>query len=187
MKRFFLISLCLFITHFAVSDVMMWMVATDKIITPGVVDGVTVQPAEQYSFLNAARVMCQDLNGNRSYLDILARTSSGELIKVGDFVKSAEAGITWFLELNPSDYTGYSFALELGVYENDSWNMTYLISTPYDFAELRAKYMTDWAGVDGAQAWKPTAFTAVPEPTGGMLLLVGGALLLLRRKRHYLR
>lgn len=31
--------------------------------------------------------------------------------------------------------------------------------------------------------WTPTAFTAVPEPSGALLFLVGGALLMLRRSR----
>lgn len=31
--------------------------------------------------------------------------------------------------------------------------------------------------------WSPTSFTAVPEPTSGLLLLIGGALLALRRKQ----
>ena len=32
--------------------------------------------------------------------------------------------------------------------------------------------------------WVPTEFTAVPEPTSGLLLLIGGALLALRRRRR---
>ena len=32
--------------------------------------------------------------------------------------------------------------------------------------------------------WSPTSFTAVPEPTSGLLLLIGGALLALRRRRR---
>lgn len=32
--------------------------------------------------------------------------------------------------------------------------------------------------------WSPTEFTAVPEPTSGLLLLIGGALLALRRRRR---
>ncbi len=181
MKRFFLVNFFLVVAHFAVADVMMWAVAEDKTITPGVVNGETVQPAEHYSFLNAARVVSQDASGNQTYLTISARSSSGSLVDVGDFAKSADSGITWFLELNPQDYAGCSFALELGVYENDAWNMTYLVSTPIKFLELQTRYVRDWNGIDGAAVWKPSAFTAVPEPTSGMLLLIGGALLLLRR------
>ena len=33
------------------------------------------------------------------------------------------------------------------------------------------------------QIWTQTSFTAVPEPSSGLLLLVGGGLLLLRRRR----
>ena len=35
----------------------------------------------------------------------------------------------------------------------------------------------------GYSSWSPTSFTAVPEPTSGLLLLIGGALLALRRKQ----
>ena len=35
----------------------------------------------------------------------------------------------------------------------------------------------------GSDYWSPTSFTAVPEPTSGLLLLIGGALLALRRKQ----
>jgi hypothetical protein len=34
------------------------------------------------------------------------------------------------------------------------------------------------------QAWSPSSYTVVPEPSGGILLLIGGALLALRRKRE---
>lgn len=33
------------------------------------------------------------------------------------------------------------------------------------------------------QIWTQTSFTAVPEPSSGLLLLVGGGLLLLRRRK----
>ena len=48
------------------------------------------------------------------------------------------------------------------------------------------KHITAWEHdyPSYGQAWSPSSYTVVPEPSGGMLWLIGGALLALRRKRE---
>lgn len=98
---------------------------------------------------------------------------------------------SWGLEIDGyADMTGmdatYSFAIELGNYnENAEW-VAIVTSTPQSYTSLKDHIGSfnaerEWAG-DAGSAWH-TSY-AVPEPSGGLLMLLGGALMALRRRRN---
>ena len=86
-----------------------------------------------------------------------------------------------------SGYTGaeYSFAVELGNWQDDSW--TIMASSGYvtfDTLKNDMHHVYNWTNIGSniAMPWLPS-FT-VPEPCSGLLLLLGGGLLALRRRRR---
>ena len=85
----------------------------------------------------------------------------------------------------------YSFIVEIGNVSWDessgvaSWVETVAESAAASYSSLYdANYISGTFDVNPpGGAWKQIEFTAVPEPSSGLLLLVGGGLLLLRRRR----
>ena len=92
--------------------------------------------------------------------------------------------IDGYADMTGKDAT-YSFAIELGNYnENAEW-VAIVTSAPQSYTSLQNHIGSfnaeqEWAGGAGS-AWQ-TSY-AVPEPSGGMLMLLGGAFLALRRRR----
>ena len=78
----------------------------------------------------------------------------------------------------------FSFIVELGnIDSSDNWT-TVATSAAATYSSLAANiHQTFDINPGQTTAWTPTAFTAVPEPSGGLLTLMGAALLALRRKR----
>ena len=86
----------------------------------------------------------------------------------------------------------YSFIVEIGNVSWDessgvaSWVETVAESAAATYSSLYdAKYIANSFDTNppSGQIWTQTSFTAVPEPSSGLLLLVGGGLLLLRRRK----
>ena len=78
----------------------------------------------------------------------------------------------------------YSFIVELGnIDSSDNWT-TVATSAATAYSDL-GDYIHQTFDINPGQlaVWTPTQFTAVPEPSGGLLTLMGVALLALRRKR----
>jgi len=83
----------------------------------------------------------------------------------------------------------YSFIVELGNIvwsadgEDGTWT-TLAQSTPSSYSSLGA-FITSAGSLGTPQisAWAPSTFTAVPEPSGGLMMALGIALLALRRGR----
>ena len=78
----------------------------------------------------------------------------------------------------------FSFIVELGnIDSSDNWT-TVATSAAKAYSDL-ADYIHQTFDINPGQlaVWTPTQFTAVPEPSGGLLTLMGVALLALRRKR----
>ena len=99
---------------------------------------------------------------------------------------------------NQSPVTGYAsgspeytFIVEIGNVSWDegsgaSWVETVAESAAASYSSLYdAGYIANSFDMNppSGQIWTQTSFTAVPEPSSGLLLLVGGGLLLLRRRR----
>ena len=78
----------------------------------------------------------------------------------------------------------YSFIVELGNIVNDEWT-TIATSDARSYSSLQNDYIHPTYDMtpSALQIWTPTSFTAVPEPSGGLLTALGLALLALRRKR----
>ena len=78
----------------------------------------------------------------------------------------------------------YSFTVELGnIDSSDNWT-TVAYSATATYSSL-ADYIHQTFDINPGQTavWTPTSFTAVPEPSSGLLTLIGFAFLALRRKR----
>ena len=78
----------------------------------------------------------------------------------------------------------YSFIVELGnIDSSDNWT-TVATSAAKAYSDL-GDYIHQTFDINPGQiaVWTPAQFTAVPEPSGGLLTLMGVALLALRRKR----
>ena len=78
----------------------------------------------------------------------------------------------------------FSFIVELGnIDSSDNWT-TVATSAAKAYSDL-ADYIHQTFDINPGQlaVWTPTQFTAVPEPSGGLLTLIGFAVLALRRKR----
>lgn len=78
----------------------------------------------------------------------------------------------------------YSFIVELGnIDSSDNWT-TVATSASATYSSLGA-YIHQTFDINPGQiaVWAPTMFTAVPEPSSGLLTLLGFAFLALRRKR----
>ena len=78
----------------------------------------------------------------------------------------------------------YSFIIELGnIDSSDNWT-TVATSASVAYSSL-GNYIHEAFDINPGQTaiWSPTSFTAVPEPSGGLLMTMGLALLALRRKR----
>ena len=88
---------------------------------------------------------------------------------------------------NIGDYTqgSYTFAIELGNYNNSTWNVM-AVSESYTYQDLISRdiYNHISAGdlsLPGYMAWTGGAYV-VPEPGGGLMLLIGVGVLALRRR-----
>ena len=78
----------------------------------------------------------------------------------------------------------FSFIVELGnIDSSDKWT-TVATSAATAYSDL-GDYIHQTFDINPGQlaVWTPAQFTAVPEPSGGLLTLMGVALLALRRKR----
>lgn len=88
-----------------------------------------------------------------------------------------------------SDYAGYSFYIELSNYsEATDTNVGVARSTTFDSSSFgnalqdAVNFNANWSSINAVGS--SLAFTAIPEPTSGLMLLVGAAILGLRRKRQ---
>lgn len=92
-----------------------------------------------------------------------------------------------YANLGTTDYTGYSFYIEL-VNRVDSTDTGIARSDAISYSNLGSalqnavEFNNNWSSINALGA--SATFTAIPEPTSGIMLLVGAAILGLRRKRQ---
>ena len=100
------------------------------------------------------------------------------------------AGVPTGLQSPVGEYAAgspeYSFIIELG---NVTWDgqslswVTTAASAATAYSSLGDSIGTDFdLNPQTITIWKPTSYTAIPEPSSGLLALIGGALLALRRR-----
>ena len=182
-------------------DILYWMVGSDATVEK---DGATTSVAsffENYgapadsAFAARVRVTGGDIqDGQDVFLDLYI-PGYGPDVGGGEYgVEFSDAGGYWGAGVptgnqSPSgDYSAgtpeYSFIVELGnIDSSDNWT-TVATSAAATYSSL-GNYIHQTFDINPGQiaVWSPSMFTAVPEPSSGLLTLIGFAFLALRRKR----
>ena len=112
------------------------------------------------------------------------------VVEFGDAGGYWGAGVPTGNQSPSGDYSAgtpeYSFIVELGnIDASDNWT-TVATSATKTYSELAsAQYIHQTFDLNPSTlaVWTPIVFTAVPEPSGGLLTALGLALLALRRKK----
>ena len=179
-------------------DILYWMVDSNATVEK---DGVTTSVASFFGAPQdsafAARVRVTGGNiqeGQDVFLDLYI-PGYGLDVGGGEYgVEFSEVGGYWGAGVptgnqSPSgDYSAgmpeYSFIVELGnIDSSDNWT-TVATSAAATYSSL-GDYIHETFNINPGQiaVWAPSTFTAVPEPSSGLLTLIGFAFLALRRKR----
>ena len=172
------------------SEFLLWMVESPDVVKDGVT--MTFAGFSALNEVNSARVAVSggDLSGD-TYLNIYT-TADGKTWTVSDspYMEVTAAGLAGPIWSGLGAYGGessvYSFTIELGNYDltSDAWTVLARSETA-SYQKLRDEWSTNTSVLDvpGTIEWTGGAYTAVPEPSGGMLFLLGGMILALRRRR----
>ena len=182
-------------------DVLYWMVDSSATVEK---DGVTTSVSsffdnyaapEGSAFAARVRVTGGDIqDGQDVFLDLDipgygVDTGNGDLgVEFGDAGGYWGAGVPTGNQSPSGDFSAgtpeYSFIVELGnIDSSDNWT-TVATSASATYSSL-GDYIHQTFDINPGQiaVWAPSTFTAVPEPSGGLLVLIGTALLALRRKQ----
>ena len=184
---------------FADEDVLYWMIDSSAEVTK---DGVTstvgsffdnYEAPEGSAFAARVRVTGGNITED-TFLDLYVPgygvdEGGGEWgVEFGDAGGYWGAGVPTGNQSPISAYSAgspeFSFIVELGnIDSSDNWT-TVATSAAKAYSDL-ADYIHQTFDINPGQlaVWTPTQFTAVPEPSGGLLTLMGVALLALRRRR----
>ena len=180
-------------------DVLYWMVDSSATVEK---DGVTTSVSsffdnytapEGSAFAARVRVTGGDITQD-TFLDLYIPnygidTGNGDIgVLFSDAGGYWGAGVPTGNQSPSGDYSAgtpeYSFIVELGnIDSSDNWT-TVATSAAKAYSDL-GDYIHQTFDINPGQiaVWTPTQFTAVPEPSGGLLTLMGVALLALRRRR----
>ena len=181
------------------SDVLYWMIdGTAEVTQDGATKTVneffsSYEAGEGSAFAARIRVTGGDITED-TFLDLYI---PGYGVGAGEFgVEFSSVGGYWGAGIpsgnqSPSgDYSAgtpeYSFIVELGnIDSSDNWT-TVAKSAAATYSSL-GDYIHQSFDVNPSSVaiWTPTAFSAVPEPSCGLLTAMGLALLALRRKRFF--
>ena len=186
-------------------DYMKWMVDPSSISSATSVDShitggnATVALANMKNYQYAALVASDSQSHSpdaNTWSVAVYNTSTAQSSYVGDasdaapvLAKSVFAdGSTIALANIGSDYSSKYFYIELFdaagqlVGYSEAISGSDLLVTGSELAKYKetSRFAADWANTS---AWDGGKFTAVPEPTGGLMILLGAGLIGLRRKK----
>ena len=173
---------CLSLHAEGIGEVLWWMVEEDDENPQRVVDWYGTPATISEIGADSARLRAQDASGTVTYLDFYVLDPD-----TGEFEQwpgQEGAGIPVWAYADVGGMESYSFAVELGNWENGEWVKTLVTSETIPYDNLRS-HIKEWDGIESIDsfAWIPAAY-AVPEPSSGLLVLLGGALMALRRRRN---
>ena len=170
------------IASVASADILFWQVNSDVTI-----EGDTTKVGSTWNYASLYAVDSTDAIVSSAPFTSYTWDSTGDissgttLIGKDAFDPSAYANIG-------NDYTGYSFYIELinvvgdtetGIARSEKIGASDLSNAIRSTADFNA----GWSSIN-AMGSSSLTFTAIPEPTSGLMLLVGAAILGLRRKRQ---
>lgn len=132
------------------------------------------------------RVRWDDVQDGTYGFLTLYNTDGDSVIKM-DGADGVQINNEYFADVTRFSAATYTFAIELGNYENGSWVQTKAVSEPQTYASLlQAGYIQSYggAGAAGSHYWSPLNYSVVPEPSSALLFLFGACSLSLRRRRN---
>ena len=181
----------------AEEGVLYWMIDSTATVTPeGGGDAVGMQTffstyegaAEGSWFAARVRVTGGDIQSD-TFLNLYA--GGGASLSGEDGLEFDTVGGYWGAGVpagnqSPLGVFGspeYSFIVEIGNVTDDSWTTVAQSAASTYSSLVNSIRQTFDLGPQNVVIWTPTSFTAVPEPSSGLLMAVGLALLALRRGR----
>ncbi len=185
----------------AAEDYVLWFMVDDTAEIDG--DNILDYNDSNTPGINAARLHVTG-DGVNTYLNLAYLSENGQSLEYFSAEDGAPAIATqlvlideescstgWTLGSLLKSGTGtgsfaqFRFAVELGYVDLKTAEWTAIASSEADYSEVQSHITAVENSIVATQvtAWTPTAFTSVPEPTGGLLVLVGAAILSLKRKR----
>lgn len=164
------------------------------LLTLALVAGASfVQAADTYMYWMLDTTPTAGTPSGATYQDYYARVKVGDGstylnfyeggVSAGDTLYAEASAIPYQMLLTGTDYANKSFVIEL--WNDDAWTAGSEASfrTELAWADV-SKYITTGSAEHITPGMVPLSnFTAVPEPTSGMMLLFGAVLLGLKRKK----
>ena len=174
MKRFLLIASAILISHAASAAYLYWQVSDED------VDAYTASAPDGYSLGQGAYAMLKSSDG----------ATIGTTYGADGAVPEGKASINQAYYTDVGTDAGYSYYVEL--YNSDNYviaRSAAISSIDADWSQVYqdAPMTSDLSSIPSVSVWHAGArgaFTAVPEPTSGLMLLLGAAMLGLRRKNR---
>ena len=201
LRRYAVFALLALLLPFAAaageSDVLYWMVSTAD-STVDMRDGSSPQGLAAYiaSFGSSADIAARVrvAGGTEdTFLDLYYPGEGEYFREPGDlgvdlgYFETAKSGIQSPVGSYSAGSPEYSFIVEIGnvVWNGGDGSWTTIAKSEAASYAMLGDYIAKTLSVDipHGGVWSPTAFTAVPEPSSGLLTLLGMALVSLRRKR----
>ena len=189
------------------SDVLYWMVSGDATVQDGATKTTVADFFYAYDapvgswFAARVRVTGDNITGD-TFLDFYNSDGTidagmgqyGIMFDDGSVSGFSGVGVPDGNQSPSGSYSAgspeYSFIVELGnvVYDEYSKTATWTTvaqSAAAAYSSLATDYILPTFEMSPVafSAWSPTAFTTVPEPSGGLLMSLGLAILALRRRR----